>query len=212
MNIRKIPINKNFESHSDECQNDQLLDSREDPKKLNSDADQKDLDMLEKTQKEASEYLDALQRLKAEFDNFRKRMVKERCKLMEVHQAVVLEAILPALDSFDAALNRPGIDNTNDVYQGLKLIYDVLMTNLEKLDFHRMELINSQFDPEIAEALQVQQIDTVDPGTVIGEISAGYMFRNSVLRPARVVVSAAPEKNDSDCSNHKEIKTKRKGK
>lgn len=149
-------------------------------------------DPLETARKQADEYLETLQRLKAEFDNFRKRMAKEKQKLADVHQAVVLEAILPALDSFDAALKQPGRNESSDLYQGLKLIYDVLIRNLEKLDFHRLDVLNAPFDPENSEAIMVQPTDAVASNTVIGEISSGYRFRNSILRPARVVVSASP--------------------
>ena len=212
MNDKTIPINDNNSIDPLDCENDQVLDSQNDATEITLDADQKTLEILEKAQKEASEYRDTLQRLKAEFDNFRKRMAKERCRLTDIHQAVVLEAILPALDSFDAALNSPEIDETNEVFQGLKLIYDVLMQNLEKLGFHKMDLLNTDFDPEKSEALMVQQTDTVEPGIVIAEISAGYMFRKSILRPARVVVSCTPEVSEEEKIAHKNHKTGRKEK
>ncbi len=159
-------------------------------------------DPLETARREAREYLDSLQRLKAEFDNFRKRMAKERSKMAQFHQSVVLEAILPTLDSFDAALRNPGADVSGNTYQGLKLIYDGLMENLSKLGFKRMEVVDKPFDPEIAEAILVQETETHDPNTVIGEISAGYYFKETVLRAARVVVSSSSTPDDSGFSDH----------
>jgi molecular chaperone GrpE len=185
-------------------------EDKKDPSPSTMGDGQETIDPLEIARKQADEYLEALQRLKAEFDNFRKRMAKERQKLAEIHQAVVLEAVLPALDSFDAALKQPGSDETSDVYQGLKLIYDVLMRNLEALGFHRMELLNTHFDPEISEAIMVQQTDSFEPNTVIGEISAGYRFRNSVLRPARVVVSVSPGAPADSTAGDSDTETQRK--
>lgn len=148
------------------------------------------LSELEKIQKESREYLDSLQRLKAEFDNFRKRTVKERQRLAELHQSLVLEAILPTLDSFDAALKKTDHSDGESVFQGLRMIYDGLMASLNKIDFKKMELVGDPFDPEKAEALMTQPTETHDPDTVIDVISEGYTFKGRVLRPARVVVSA----------------------
>ena len=145
---------------------------------------------LETATRQAAEYLDALQRLMAEFDNYRKRMAKERQRLAEVYQATVLQAILPALDSFDAALQQATTGVSEDSSKGLAMIYSALMSSLGKLDFQKMNLLNSPFDPELAEAIMIQPVANVEPGMVIGEISTGYRFKGNVLRPARVVVSA----------------------
>ncbi|MBN1879130.1 nucleotide exchange factor GrpE [bacterium] len=147
---------------------------------------------LETATRQASEYLDALQRLKAEFDNFRKRVAKEKQRLAEFYQASVLEALLPTLDSFDAALQKSSVAADGELHKGLTMIYDALMDQLSKLDFHRLDLLNTQFDPEVAEALMIQASETIDPDTIIGEIAAGYKFKNMILRPARVVVSKSP--------------------
>lgn len=152
---------------------------------------------LETATRQAAEYLDALQRLMAEFDNYRKRMAKEKQRLAEVYQATVLQAILPALDSFDAALQHTANSSAGDTAKGISLIYSVMMENLGKLDFKKMNLLNTRFDPELSEAIMVQPTEEVEPGFVIGEISAGYIFKGNVLRPARVVVSEAPRNQGS---------------
>jgi molecular chaperone GrpE len=179
--------------------NDYLEETCDIPEQDNSDqtSETTEIDPLEAARNEAKDYLDSLQRLKAEFDNFRKRMAKERQKMAQFHQSVVLEAILPSLDSFDAALRNPDKDVSVEVSRGLKLIYDGLMDNLSRLDFKRMNLLGKPFDPEVAEAVLIQQTDTCEPNLVIGEISAGYLFKQSVLRAARVVVSAPVDSGDA---------------
>ncbi|MBN1295211.1 nucleotide exchange factor GrpE [bacterium] len=154
---------------------------------------------LDSARREAREYLEALQRMKAEFDNFRKRMAKERQRLAELHQSIVLEAILPALDSFDAALHNPDHSDGETVLKGLRLIYEGLMRDLSKLEFSKMDIIGKPFDPELSEALMTQPTDAADPDTIIGLVSSGYLFKGQVLRPARVVVAVPLETPAKEC-------------
>jgi len=147
-------------------------------------------DALEQARKEARDYLDSLQRLKAEFDNFRKRTAKERQRLAELHQSLVLEAILPTLDSFEAALKKSDHSDGESVYQGLRMIHDGLMASLRKMDFDKVSIAGKPFDPELAEALMTVPTDEHPPDTVVDVISEGYQFKGRVLRPARVVVAA----------------------
>lgn len=154
---------------------------------------------LEKAQRESREYLDSLQRLKAEFDNFRKRMAKERQRSAEMHQSIVIEAVLPTLDNFDAAFQKTESASGDSVYEGLKMIHDGLVNALEKLQLKRLDVVGKPFDPEIAEALMTQPTADSEPDTIIGEISAGYQFKDRILRPARVVVaSALPDSDKGD--------------
>jgi len=151
---------------------------------------------LEKSRRQAREYLESLQRLKAEFDNYRKRTARERQRLAELHQSLVLENLLPTLDSFDAALDKAEHTDTESVLHGMRMIYEGLMASLKKLEFEKMDILGDVFNPERAEALMTQPTDDHAPDTVIGVISAGYMFKGRVLRPARVVVSVPA--GDSD--------------
>jgi len=161
---------------------------------------------LEKATREAREYLESLQRLKAEFDNYRKRMVKDRQRSAELHQSIVIEAVLPALDSFDAALTGQTDTKADNLLEGLKLIYDGLISSLEKIGLKKLDIMQKPFDPEYAEALMTQPSDDVEPETIIGVISSGYMFKDKVLRPARVVVSKAVPQEEEEEQTEQESK------
>jgi len=162
------------------------------------ETDVPELSEIEKANLKAQEYLDSLQRLKAEFDNYRKRSAKDRQKLAELQQSIVLEALLPTLDSFDAALPAADSSTDTDIYKGFMLIHAGLVSTLEKLGVQKMDLLNKPFNPETAEALMTQPSQDVEPDTIIGIIAAGYTFKEKVLRPARVVVSSAPEEPEND--------------
>ena len=149
-------------------------------------------------EKLAQEYLDSLQRLKAEFDNYRKRIQKERYQLAEIHQSQVIELILPILDSFDAAFQHESERTFEEYREGIRMIHQSLITALVKLGLERMGLLNQAFDPSKAEAVAtvVQPDQTED--TVAEEILAGYQFKSRILRPAKVVVAIPPRDADSE--------------
>ncbi|MCD4653129.1 nucleotide exchange factor GrpE [bacterium] len=181
-----LKFKKNVQETSPEC----------DPTEI-PEPEIKKLSELEEAQEKARDYLDSLQRLKAEFDNYRKRMAKDRQKVAEFHQSIVLEAILPTLDSFDAALPNNGSSDDDKIYEGLKLIYDGLKTSLNKLGFQKVDVLGKPFDPEIAEALMTQPCEDEEPDTIVGVIATGYSFKGRILRPARVVVSSSPESDET---------------
>jgi molecular chaperone GrpE len=145
---------------------------------------------LEKAKAQAAEYLESLQRLKAEFDNFRKRNEKERQRLSEVHQAVVVEAILPTLDAFELAFRNIPDEQSDDYMAGMKLLYQGLKDSLTKLGLQRMSLAADAYDPEFAEAIASIPHDEIPVDHIIEEVRAGYRFKNAVLRPAKVIISS----------------------
>ncbi|MBN1356147.1 nucleotide exchange factor GrpE [bacterium] len=153
-------------------------------------------DPLKEARQQASEYLDALQRLKAEFDNYRKRMDKDRQRLAEIYQASVLSDLLPTLDAFDEAFKAksdiPGkADILDDSFRsGIRLVYDGLVDVLQKLGLEKLNPAGHPFDPEIAEAMAVVPSVELPPDHVIQVITTGYRFKNRVLRPAKVIVSS----------------------
>jgi len=168
-----------------------------------TDSKEKNLDPLETANAKADEYLETLQRLKAEFDNFRKRTDKERTRLIEIHQSTVLEKLLPTLDSFDAALQKIEPDQENDFVKGIRLVYEGLMDTLMKLGLERIETLGKPFDPEIAEALMTMPAGENEPDSVVNEIASGYRFKNRVLRPAKVIVAVEQDQSKNETVQEK---------
>jgi molecular chaperone GrpE len=137
---------------------------------------------VESIARERDEYLDALQRLKAEFDNYRKRVARDQQELaVRAHERLVRE-LVPVLDDLERALAHEG--NLED---GVRLIHRQLDEALTKEGLVEVETAG-MFDPHTQEALLAQPSDEAE-GTVIEVLQKGYRLGDLVLRPARVVIS-----------------------
>jgi molecular chaperone GrpE len=137
---------------------------------------------VESIARERDEYLDALQRLKAEFDNYRRRVARDQQELASrAHERLVRE-LVPVLDDLERALAHEG--NLED---GVRLIHRQLDEALTKEGLVEVETAG-MFDPHTQEALLAQPSDEAE-GTVIEVLQKGYRLGDLVLRPARVVIS-----------------------
>lgn len=158
---------------------------------------------LESAENQAKEYLDSLQRLKAEFDNFRKRTDKERRRLIDLHQASVVTEMLPTLDAFEAAFHGKAPSGDNPYLEGFELIFTGFKDALSKLGLERLNVLGDAFDPELSDAMTIVPSEIHEPNTVIQEVSAGYRFKDRIIRPAKVIVAAevpvvTPSDEESD--------------
>lgn len=137
-------------------------------------------------EKEKKEYLF----LMAEFDNFRKRNLKERSELIKNAGESVLKGLLPIVDDFergiDAARNS---DDSEAIREGMELIYNKLVKYLEKNGVKAIESTGSDFDPELHEAIAMVPVeDESMKGKIIDTPTKGYTINDKVLRHAKVVV------------------------
>jgi molecular chaperone GrpE len=143
---------------------------------------------LEEARAQAASYLDDLQRLKAEFENYRKRMVKEQTALVERASASVVERLLPILDNFELALIAA--DRTQDyesMVRGVELVYSELFDLLRKEGLERIDALHQPFDPELHEAVMHAE-GPGDELIVVDEMRPGYRIGGRVVRPAMVKV------------------------
>ncbi len=144
--------------------------------------------VLEQARAETAGYLDDLQRLKAEFENFRKRMVKDQTQLIERAAASVVERLLPILDNFELALMAA--DRTKDyesMVRGVEMVYGELVDVLRKEGLEKIDAVNKPFDPTEHDA--VMHADDGDGDEiVVEEMRTGYRFAGRVIRPAMVKV------------------------
>ena len=129
----------------------------------------------------------------AELENFRKRTAKERRDLINYAGQEILFDLLEILDNFDRALDAGRTEsNPAVIIEGINLIRTQLARLTEKFGVKPVEALGAQFDPRMHEALQRLPSADAPPGTVIHEMQKGYMLRDRVLRPARVVVACEP--------------------
>ena len=146
-----------------------------------------DTDELARVKAERDEYLAHLQRTQAEFDNYRKRMLRDQTTHLERATAGLVEQLLPVLDSFELALNSAGTD-VDRLRKGVELVYGEFLGALEKAGLERIEAHGKPFDPEEHEAVMHVEDDGGEPG-VRDVVRSGYRFKGRVLRPAMVKVA-----------------------
>jgi molecular chaperone GrpE len=143
---------------------------------------------LEAVTRERDEYLDALQRLKAEFDNFRKRALRDQESLVARAGERVVKELLPVLDDLERALQAAEQHEEATLEDGVRLVHRALADLLRKEGLQEIET-DGQFDPHVHEALLSQPADEVDSGAVLEVLQKGYWLGDRVLRPARVIVA-----------------------
>jgi molecular chaperone GrpE len=143
---------------------------------------------LAEAERQRGEYLDHLQRLKAEFDNFRKRSLRDQEALAaRAHERLVKE-LLPILDDLERALDAAEVHDEASVVEGVKLVQRALLSSLEREGLAEIEA-DGEFDPHVHEALLAQPGEGAEPGSVLQVVQKGYRLGDKVLRPARVVVA-----------------------
>jgi molecular chaperone GrpE len=147
---------------------------------------------LERLTAERDEYLVHLQRTQAEFDNYRKRMLRDQTVHLERATANLIEQLLPVLDSFELALGSVGPSSGDSgaerLRKGVELVYGEFLGALEKAGLERIEAHGKPFDPEEHEAVMHVEDDGGEPG-VRDVVRSGYRFKGRVLRPAMVKVA-----------------------
>jgi molecular chaperone GrpE len=142
---------------------------------------------LEQLEAERDEYLADLQRLAADFDNYRKRAVRDQESLVaRAHERLVKE-LLPVLDDLERALEAAAEHEEAKLEEGVRLVHRELRNALAKEGLVEIET-NGRFDPHVHEALLTQASEE-DDGAILQVIQKGYRLGDRVLRPARVVIS-----------------------
>jgi molecular chaperone GrpE len=136
--------------------------------------------------------LEDLQRLQAEFSNYRKRVERERLETVTWAQRTLVEKLIPVLEDLDRALTTLGGD-TSPAAQGLSLLSDKLHAVLAEAGLERMESVGESFDPARHEALMTQPVEPERVGKVLAELVPGFTFRGKLVRPARVQVGVEGE-------------------
>ncbi|HEX5474937.1 MAG TPA: nucleotide exchange factor GrpE [Vicinamibacterales bacterium] len=139
-------------------------------------------------QRQRDEYYDRLLRQTAEFDNYRKRVDRERQAQSDAVAADVLADLLPIVDDFDRALKSEGAD-VDSYRRGVELIDRRLHDLLRKRGLRPIDALGTDFDPHLHEAVAYDEAPGHRDGEVIEEFSRGYMLGDRLLRPARVKVA-----------------------
>ena len=187
LNINKDPDNANVEPSAE-------------AQAVAADTAKADAEMAKLTA-DLEELRQTLLRRQADFDNYRKRIEKERFEDSKRATARVIEGLIPVIDGFEHALaahREPEYDNYR---KGFELIYKQLLENVAKLGIERIDPVGKSFDPHLHQA--VDRAETTDhaDGTILQVFQPGYVFHGRVLRPAMVRVAVHPSPASKEAVN-----------
>ncbi len=141
---------------------------------------------------EKAELQDRLLRRQAEFENYRRRVDREKSEFVQYAAGEALSAMLPVLDDFERALKQESTDK--DYQRGVELIYTRLFDALKKLGLEPIASVGQPFDPYIHQAVDRFETEDAEDQTVLDEYQRGYNFKGRQLRPAMVRVAVHPVK------------------
>jgi molecular chaperone GrpE len=146
-------------------------------------------DQLARVTAERDEYLALAQRVQADFDNYRKRALREQESLVaHAHERLVRE-LLPILDDLERTLEAAERHEEAKLVDGVRLVEQLLRKALVKEGLTEIDT-SGQFDPHVHEALLTQPAEDAEPGSVLDVVQRGYRLGDKVVRPARVIVAA----------------------
>ena len=146
---------------------------------------------LEDSKKELEDQMDKYLRLSAEFDNFRKRTIKEKAEIIKNGSEKTITAILPVLDDFERALkNLAPSEEAKPLFEGIELIFDKFLKTLKQLGLEKIDTEGQPFDTDYHEAIAMVPAPEEDnKGKILDCVQTGYKLNDKVIRHSKVVVA-----------------------
>lgn len=154
---------------------------------------------LEIARAEAAELKDQLMRLAAEFENYKKRITRDKNTAMKYAGEAILREILPTVDNLERAITQgetKEVEAENALaalLEGVQLTLKGLLSTLEKFEVTSIESVGEPFDPTNHEALTMEPSDTLPANHVLTEFEKGYQYKDRLLRAAKVIVSSGDQ-------------------
>lgn len=145
---------------------------------------------LENVNREKEQLQDQLLRLRADFDNYRKRVVKEKNDIIQYGNESLLRDLLPLIDNMERVLSYSLKEqNWKSLQDGIELVLAEMRKTLAQGGLEAVQAVGNPFDPNLHEAIQQVETSEASPDTVLEECQRGYLYRGRLLRPSRVVVA-----------------------
>ncbi len=196
-------MGKNKDVEVDPSSNDTLEDSEEQMVETEEITVEEPISALEESGRLASEYLDHLQRLQAEFDNYKKRVDREKAELIEYASAELVSELIGIMENLERGVaSAKGSDDIDSIVKGMEMVSTQLKDILGSRGLKPIEAVGKKFDPHYHEAMMMTPTDEYPYNTVIEEFQQGYMIKDKVIRYSKVRVSV--NENNSNNSNNSE--------
>jgi len=192
-------MGKNKDVEVDPSSNDTLEDSEEQMVETEEITVEEPISEMEESGRLASEYLDHLQRLQAEFDNYKKRVDREKAELIEYASAELVSELIDIMENLQRGVaSAKGSDDIDSIVKGMEMVSTQLKDILGSRGLKPIEAVGKKFDPHYHEAMMMTPTDEYPYNTVIEEFQQGYMIKDKVIRYSKVRVSV--NENNSDNS------------
>ena len=147
-------------------------------------------DIISELEEKINELQTALLREKADLDNIRKRLEKERVNEKKYAAMSISKSLLTPLDHFDVALKHESTDEEAEaIFQGFKMIKEQLNKALEDEGVSIIDALNEEYDPNFHQAIMTEKVEDKEANVVLEVLQEGYMFKDRVIRPAIVKIS-----------------------
>lgn len=157
-----------------------------------------ELDELGQLTVQVAEWKDAAVRAKADLENYRKRMAREKTDLVRYGNQALLEELFPVLDNFEMGLRAAAQDESSMIYQGMQMVKKQLDDFLTAQGVEEVPAEGLAFDPNVHEAVSQEETAEAECGSVLHVLRRGYRMNERLLRPANVVVAKAPQDKAGD--------------
>ncbi|HSE83177.1 MAG TPA: nucleotide exchange factor GrpE [Thermodesulfobacteriota bacterium] len=153
---------------------------------------------IEQRKKEYHELYDKYVRLIADFDNYKKRVAKEKADIMAYGNEELIKEILGVVDNLERAIKHSGsAEDVGSIVEGVRLVHRMFLNSLEKFGVKAINISKGdRFDPRYHQAVEHVVSNEITPGLIISEILKGYTLKDKLLRPSVVVVARAEEKRE----------------
>jgi molecular chaperone GrpE len=192
----EVKINVNVNKDDDDANVEQSAEAQA----VAADAAKADAEVA-KLGADLDELRQTLLRRQADFDNYRKRIEKERFEDSKRATARVIEGLIPVIDGFEHALAAHREAEYDNYRKGFELIYKQLLDNLAKLGAERIDPVGKSFDPHLHQAVDRAETTDLEDGTILQVFQPGYVFHGRVLRPAMVRVAVHPSAASKEAVN-----------
>ena len=151
---------------------------------------------------QVKEWQDKLLRKAAEFENYKRRTENDQFNLINYAAESFIIKLLPVVDDFERSMEHiDDIDNNKAVKEGIKLVYEKLLKLLNEQGVKKMQTKGEPFNVDYHDALMQRKDDSVPPHTVLEEVESGYLYRDKVIRHAKVIVSEESSSDDNQMTN-----------
>jgi len=187
-NLKKEIEEVKSENFDDENSNSEMVDERN--RKI-SELEEQVIELQEKVLRKA-----------AEFENYKRRTENDQFNLLNYAAESFITKLLPIVDDFERSMDHiDDLENSNSVKDGVKLVYEKLQKLLQEQGVKKMQTKGEPFNVDYHDALMQRKDDSVPPHTVLEEIESGYLYRDKVIRHAKVIVSEESSEDNNSVSN-----------